>query len=82
MKTAREFCGLLNLEEEITEDIVALEKKVSCLLGDKILLLAKSTLKDGITEEEFQQLDSAGPHHGGDRHEVADFRRCRPAGAN
>lgn len=56
MKTAREFCGLLHLEEEITEDIVALEKKVSCLLGDKILLLAKSTLKDGITEEEFQQL--------------------------
>lgn len=56
MKTAREFCELLNLEEEITEDIVALEKKVSSLLGDQILLLAKATLKDGITNEEFQQI--------------------------
>ena len=56
MKTAKEFCELLNLEEEITGDLVTLEKKVSAFLGDAVLLLAKETLKDGITNEEYQKL--------------------------
>lgn len=56
MKTAREFCELLEMENEITEDIVELEKKVSDLVGDAVLTLAKSTLKDDITEEEFQNI--------------------------
>ena len=56
MKTAQEFCDLLQLEKEITEDIVGLENKVSTLLGDKVLLLAKETLRDGISNEEFTRL--------------------------
>lgn len=56
MKTTREFCDMLRLEQEITEEIAQLEEKVSALLGDKLLQLAKQTLKDGITEEAFQQL--------------------------
>ena len=56
MKTAREFCEFLGLEQEITEDIAVLEQKVSDLLGDQILDLAKTALKAGITEDEFQRL--------------------------
>ena len=56
MKTPREFCSLLNLEEEITEDIACLGEKISFTLGDKILLLAKTALKDGTTVDEYQQL--------------------------
>lgn len=56
MRTAEEFCKLLKLEEDICEDISALERKVHSLLGDKILLLAKETLRDGISNEEFQRI--------------------------
>ena len=56
MKTAKEFCALLDLEKDITDDIVNLEKKVSLLLGDKILILAKQTLREGIENEEFLKL--------------------------
>ena len=56
MKTAQEFCDLLELEKEITEDIVALEKKVSNMLGDKVLLLAKAAFEDGLLDEDFQKL--------------------------
>ena len=64
MKAAEEFCRLLNMEEEITRDIVTLEQKVSAALGDKLLLLAKETLKDGITNEEFQQLLNEAQSYG------------------
>lgn len=56
MKTAEQFCALLDFPQEITRDIVALEEKVSSQLGDRILNLAKATLREGITNEEFLQL--------------------------
>ena len=56
MKTAEQFCALLDFPQEITQDIVALEEKVSSQLGDRILNLAKATLREGITNEEFLQL--------------------------
>ena len=56
MRTINEFCKLVNLEREITEDIVALGNQVTETLGDGVLLLAKATLVDGITNEEFQDL--------------------------
>ncbi len=64
MKTAREFCELLEFEDEITEDIAGLEKKVAVSLGDKILILAKSALKDGTTDGEFQELLKACENYG------------------
>ncbi len=56
MKTALEFCNLLKLDKSTAEDISNLESKVSLYLGDKVLLLAKQALKDGITNEEYQSL--------------------------
>ena len=65
MKTAQEFCKLLNLEKDITEDIVSLEKKTRSLLGDRILLLAKEAMREGITDEEFQKLLKTAEELGG-----------------
>lgn len=64
MKTAEQFCTLLDFPPEITQDIVALEQKVSGALGDRMLKLAKDTLKDGITNEEFQALLKAAQSWG------------------
>jgi len=64
MKTVLEFCQMVNLKKEIAEEIDLLEKKVSALLGDKLLLLAKETLKDGITEGEYQQLLKSAQEYG------------------
>lgn len=56
MKSAKEFCEILNIDEESTEDIVDLDKKVCNLLGNKIIALANTALKDGITQQEYLTL--------------------------
>ncbi len=56
MKTALEFCKILKLDDATAKDIADLEEKVSARLGDKILFLAKETLKEGISNKEYQAL--------------------------
>ena len=56
MRGAEEFCRLLELEEDIIRDIAELEGKVCRELGDKILLLAREALAEGITNERFIDL--------------------------
>ena len=53
---AKEFCNMLNIDQTTTEDIVALDKKVSSLLGDEILKLSTTALKDGVTQQEYLEL--------------------------
>ena len=64
MRNAREFCELLQIDKSTTEDIVALEKKITTLLGDKILLLAKQSFIKGTTQEEFEDLLKTAQNYG------------------
>ncbi len=71
MKTAEEFCRFLEIENDITEDIVNLEKKVRERLGDKLLLLAKEAHKEGLGNAEFLELLHAAENYG---EEIAEHK--------
>ena len=56
MRNAIQFCKMLDIDENTTQEIADLEQKVRSLLGDKVLDLARKTLDDGVTDDEFQAL--------------------------
>ena len=64
MKSVREFCLMIELEDEIAEDVINLESKVSNTLGNKLLSLAEEAVKDGITDKEFQILLKTAEEYG------------------
>lgn len=66
MKNAKQFCEMLNIDEQTTQDIVLLDKKVRDTLNDKIELLAKKALYDCATQEEFLSLLKQAESYGKD----------------
>lgn len=66
MRNAREFCELLDIDQKTTQEIVELEKKVRETLDDKIVILSKKALEDGLTNDEFQVLLKSAENYGGE----------------
>lgn len=64
MRTAREFCELVGIDENTTREIALLEEKIRRTLGGKVEDLAKAALKDGVGEERFADLLKTAENYG------------------
>ena len=64
MKTALEFCKLIDIDKTTAGEIVELENKVNLLLNGEIKKLAKSVLKLDLTVDEYNAVLNKATSYG------------------